>query len=253
MSSSATLDDAAPQAPREGLSVLQRAIAIFTRPGQAWVGLRERAQWWFPVLIMMILAVASSALLYQRAIVPMMSENLDQQVANGQLPADQADRMERFFASPVGMAVSVGPQILAVPIITLVVALAVWFGVGFVLGKDFKYRHALEVASWSSLISIPAYLLTTALAWTKQTMRGVHVGLGILLPDMDPPSKLHTALGVFLDSLGPLSIWYLVVGILGAAALSGAPRKSVAWVLGILYVVLAAFMAALAAMFTPAA
>ena len=42
----------------------------------------------------------------------------------------------------------------------------------------------------------------TALGWIKETMRGVHVGFGILLPDMDPPSKLHVALGVLLDGLG---------------------------------------------------
>ncbi len=252
MSSSVTFDTPAPEV-EPSPSVFRRAVTIFTRPSEAWVGLRQHTQWWFPMLVMMALAVGTSALLYHRAVLPMMSENLDQQVANGQLDAARAERMERFFDSPSGMMLSVGPQILAVPIVTLVVALLVWFGVGFVLGKSFKYRLALEVAAWSSLISIPAYILTSVLAWTKQTMRGVHVGFGILLPVMDPPSKLNTALGVFLDALGPLSIWYLVVGILGASALSGAPKKSVAWVLGILYLVLTVFMAALSAMFTPAA
>jgi hypothetical protein len=135
---------------------------------------------------------------------------------------------------------------------TFLVGLVVWFGVGFVLGTGMKYRLALEVASWSSLITLPAYLLTTVMAWMKQTMRGLHVGFGILLPDVDPPSKLMVALGVILDSIGPLSIWYLVVGIIGAAALSGAPRKSVTWVLASLYLVLVVFMAAMAALFTPA-
>jgi len=253
MHPAAVADTPAGIVPRARLSPLQRGFAIFARPAEAWTGLAEHGQWWFPMLIVVAVAVACALALHQRALVPMVTEAWEQQVANGQMQQDQLDQMERFISSPVGAAFTVGQQVLVLPIMTLVIALVVWFGVGFVLGTTFRYRLALEVAAWSSLITLPSYLLTAALAWVKQTMRGVHVGFGILLPDMDPPSKLHVALGVLLDALGPLSIWYLVVGILGAAALSGAPRKSVAWVMGGVYLALVALMAALAALFTPAA
>jgi hypothetical protein len=160
--------------------------------------------------------------------------------------------MERFFNSRAGLALSVGQQAIILPVMTFFIGVVIWFGVGFVLGTGMRFRLALEVACWSSLITLPAYLLTAVMAWIKQTMRGLHVGFGILLPDTDPPTKLMAALGVILDSIGPLSVWYLVVGIIGAAALSGAPRKSVSWVLASLYLVLVVFMAALAALFTPA-
>jgi hypothetical protein len=52
----------------------------------------------------------------------------------------------------------------------------------------------------------------------------------------------------YLIAIGPLSIWYLAVLIIGASALSGAPRKSTAWVLGGLYLVLMAGFAVLAGM-----
>lgn len=235
------------------LSPPQRAVAIYTRPAGAWGGLKERAQWWFPLLIVMLVSAASAALLHNRAIVPMMVETWDRQVASGQLQPEQVDKMERFFSSGPGIAITVAQQIIAVLILNLIVALLIWFGVSFVLGTKFRYRLALEVASWAGLVSIPGALLTTGLAWMKQTMRGVHIGFGILLPEADVPSKLQVGLGVILDALGPLAIWYVVVGILGAAALSGAPRKSVAWTLGTLYVVLVVIVAALAAMFAPAA
>ena len=80
-------------------------------------------------------------------------------------------------------------------------------------------------------------------------MRDLHVGFGILLPVSDTPNKLMTGLGFFLDAIGPLAIWYLVVAIIGAAAVSGAPRKSVGWVLGGLYLVLMVCFATLGAMF----
>jgi len=246
--------EAAPVSERpRTLSLLERSLAVFVRPAQAWTGLAERAQWWFPLLVMVAIVTLSSLALFQRALVPMMMEQMEQQAQNGQMSQDQLDRMERTMSGPVGMAISIGPQAVFFPVLTLVMALLIWFGVGFVLGTNMKYRLALEVACWSWFIKIPEYFLATALGWIKETMRGVHVGFGILLPDMDPPSKLHVALGVLLDGLGPFAIWYVVVGILGAAALSGAPRKSVAWVLSALYLVVLALVAAFAALLTPSA
>ena len=233
------------------MSPMARAIAVFANPGNAWVGLKEKAQWWFPLMIMLVVSVGVTLLLHNRALVPMMIESWDQQVADGQMQESQVDGMIEFFESPAGMAVTAAQQAIGTPIMMLIVALVVWFGVGFVLGTKLPFRQAFEVATWSSLITIPAYLITTVLAWVRETMQGIHVGFGGLLPPMDEPTKFGVAIRSFLDALGPLSIWYLIVGIIGAAALSGAPRKSVAWVLGILYLAIAIFMSALAAMFAP--
>lgn len=234
-------------------SVVQRAAAVFARPARAWDNLESHAQWWFPLLVMMIFAAASAALLHQRALVPMIVEQWEQEVQNGRMSAEQMSRMQDFFTSPAGMAVTVGQQLVAIPIVTLLAALLIWFGCGFVLGTKLRYRLALEVAAWASLVNLPAFVITSALAWSKETMRGIHVGFGILLPETDSPSKLLIALGTILDGIGPLALWYVTVVILGAAALSGAQRKSVAWVLGGVYAAVLVFMAAMAAMFTPAA
>jgi hypothetical protein len=251
--STVSADTGISAASESNLSLIERSVAIFTRPARAWAGLHGRTQWWFPLLVMVLVAAGSSAILYQRALVPMLTESWEQQVANGQMQAEQLEQIERFFNSPAGLAFSVGQQVIFLPIMIFVIALAIWFGVGFVLGTGMKYRLALEVACWSFLIRLPESILVTVLAWSRGTMRGVHVGFGILLPDADTPTKLTTALGVLLDALGPFSLWYLIVGILGASALSGAPRRSVAWTLGVLYLVIMVFVAALAALATPAA
>ena len=97
-------------------------------------------------------------------------------------------------------------------------------------------------------MSVPPVILWDALAWIRQSMHGVHVGFGVLLPDAGPEDKLLRALGVFLDWIGPFGIWHVAVAVLGAAYLSGAPRKSVAWALGALYVVSGLIAAGLAAL-----
>jgi hypothetical protein len=243
--------DAGVAAPAtRNLSVIERSIAVFVRPTQAWGGLHERAQWWFPLILMAIVSAGTTALLYHRALVPMLTESWEQQVANGQMQAEQLDQIERFFNSPAGLGFSIGQQVVILPILIFVIALAVWFGVGFVLGTGLKYRLALEVACWSFLIRLPETILITVLAWFRGTMRGVHVGFGVLVPDAETPTRLNTVLGVLLDAVGPFSIWYVIVGIIGAAALSGAPRRSVAWTLGVLYLVIMGFVSALAALMT---
>lgn len=232
------------------LSPMQRLVAVYTKPGSAWGGLTAKGQWWFPMLVMLVVAAGFSAALHQRAMMPMIMDSWDEAVADGKMTAEQVDKMAAFMGGPAGMAITIAQQAIALPIIFLLTALVVWFGVGFVLGSRFRFRLAFEAVAWSSLILIPGQILTGALAWSKQTMKGLHTGFGILLPDADPPSKLLAGLGFFLDAIGPLSIWYLAVLIIGAAALSGAKRKSVAWVVGGLYVALMACFAAIVAMMT---
>ena len=234
---------------RPSLGLLARTVAIFVRPAAAWSGLESRAQWWFPMVVTLLLTIAGSVALHQRALVPMMADAWDKQVAAGAMTPERADQMERFFASPMGMVASIAPSVIILPIIQLAIALVIWFGVGFVLGTRFRYRLALEVAAWSGLVGIPRQLVAYGLAWSKQSFKGIHDGFGVLLPEVETPSRVMIGVGSFLDAIGPLAVWYVIIGILGAAALSGAPRKSVAWVLGGLYLAIAAFSSALAAMF----
>lgn len=243
----------APEAVSPHMSPLARVVAIYTRPAEAWHGLEQRAQFWFPLLFTIVLWCAFGLLLHQRAVVPMMEEAWAQQVADGQMTAEQAEGALAFMAGPAGLAFTAIQQGIAAILMFLITALVIWFGVGFVLGTRMKYRHAFEVATWSSFIQVPALVITAALAWFQGSMRGVHVGFGALLPAMETPTKFGIALRTFLDAIGPLAIWYVAVGILGAAALSGAPRKSVAWVLGSLYIAVALFMSAMAALFAPGA
>jgi len=231
------------------LSPWQRAVAIFVRPAAAWAGLESKAQWWFPLIVNTVIIVGITVLLYDRAIVPMLESQWGRMVESGRLPEEQYNRMVEQVSNTGGMISTAVWQAVSWPLIVLLIALLVWFGVGFVLGTHLRYRHALEVAAWSSLVIIPSQLLGSVLGWFRGTMQGVHVGFGALVPESDPPAKLQVFLATFLDALGPLALWTLAVAVLGAAALSEAPRRSVAWVLGGIYLAICLFAAAMAAMF----
>lgn len=238
--------------PEPGPGLWARAAAVFLRPHQAWQGLERRVQWWFPLLLVALVSAATLLVTYDRVMLPTIMEPLQKQVAEGQMPEAQAERMESFFGSPAGRAVNVGSQFLGVIVSTLLVALFVWLGGAFILGRPFGYRLALEVAAWSGLVTLPGALVANAIAFVRgASLRSVHLGFGALLPEVERPSRLLVGLGVFLDALGPLGIWFLIVVILGVAALCGTPRRTTAWVMSGLYLALALMSAALAALFAP--
>src|SRR5262245_20412467 len=138
----------APAAAEPSLSLLQRTVAIFARPNHAWGGLTTRAQWWFPFLIMLLVSLCFSSLLYHRAILPMIQDSWDQAVADGKMTAEQVDRASAFMSGPTGMGISLVQTLIVLPIILLITALAVWLGVGFMLGTKFRLRFALVGVWW---------------------------------------------------------------------------------------------------------
>jgi hypothetical protein len=181
----------------------------------------------------------------------MYYEQLDAQIASGAIDASGAAKAEQIMESAVMGPIVSAMAAVSNAVLTFALALLVMFGVGFVLGARFRYRLALEVVCWSALVWLPQQLAFFALAWSQQTMKGIHFGLAAFLPEADPPARWHTMLTVLLDAFGPFNIWYVAVAVIGCSALSGAPRRSVAWVLGGLAVGLAVVSALVAGWTAP--
>jgi hypothetical protein len=237
------------------MSVFARAARMFTNPARAWTGLEGEgrwARWGFPLVVTLVLEVALSWATYHRALLPDMFQKWDQAVANGQMQAEQLDGMTKFFTEDWrALATTLGSIIVVVPAIILLQALMVWFGAGFVLGAKFKFSQGFGVVAWAGLVHLPASLVRYGYGWVQQSFEGLHLGLGVLIPEPETPTKLHAGLSVFLDAISPFTAWYLTVVVLGTAALSGAPRRNIAWVLVTLYLAFVAFSAAVAALFSP--
>lgn len=235
------------------LSPFARFVAVFARPAHAWGGLAEKQQWWFPLVLTTLVQVLVMLPLYQRAYLPMYSEQLETQIASGAIEPAQAERAEQLMQTPAMGPVVAATAGVSSAIVTFAFALVIWFGVSFLLGAKFRYRHALEVAAWSGLVWLPQQLAFFALAWSQETMKGIHFGLAAFLPEADPPSKWHAMASVLLDAFGPFNVWFVVVAVLGCSALSGAARRNTAWVLGGLAVALAIISAVLTGWLSPAA
>ena len=242
--------DASPPAT-PGPSLAARTLRVFARPFQAWEGLENRATWWFPLVLVCVVQFTLAIVLYDRVMIPSALEAMRPKVESGQITESQA---QEFATAPVSRIINLVAVVVITAAIPFVVALGLWFGVGFMLGGKFSYRGALEVSAWSSLVTVPAALVKYGLsAWQEVSINSIHLGLGALVPVPDPPEKLSQALAGLLDLIGPSTIWLLVVQVAGCCALSGARRANVAWVLSALYVVLAVIGAIVAYLLTPGA
>jgi hypothetical protein len=236
------------------LSPIARAVRIFSRPSSAWDGLAERGQAWLPLLFVTCFELLLVAGTYQRVFVPTAMARIEQSAdTNPNLTPEAIDRIAAWQTSPMGIGVNLSAVAIVVPVVMLLQALLLWFGTSFVLGTRFSYGNALTVISWSNLVFIPMSLVRYTYGWFNQSMEGLHLGLGVLVPEPETPSKLIKGLTVFMDALSPFAAWYVVVITLGAAALSGAPRRNVAWVLVTLYLAFGALLAAVGALFNPGA
>jgi hypothetical protein len=239
--------------PPARLSPLQRTVRIFARPSAAWDDLKERGQWLFPLLIGVAVFVTLQVVSFDYVTLPMMRDQWDQAVSQGRMESSQVDQAERAMSGPVGRGTMHTVQGLTWPAILMLQALVLWFGAGFVLGTSLKYRQAFDVICWSTLVKLPELILFFVLAIQRGSVQGVHLGLGVLVPEPETPSKVLTGLATFLDSLGPFNIWWGVVVILGVGALTGAPRRNLAWVLIALYLAFSVLLAAVSAFFSPGA
>ena len=235
------------------LSLAGRFAAIFARPAEAWTGLERRHQWWFPLVIMTIFSVLMMVTLYQRALLPDLANQWEAQVEAGAMQPEQVDRAEAMMSGWQVRAITCVAVAASMAVFTLFYALVMSFGVGFILGGKLPFRLAFEVATWSGLVKLVELPIHFALAWSQESLKGVHLSLAALLPVADPPAKWHTMLTVFLDAVGPFNIWFVVVAVLGCSALSGAPRRNVAWVLGGLAFALAVITALLTGWLSPSA
>jgi hypothetical protein len=243
-----------PPEPGPAMSIWSRSVAMFARPAQAWLGLERKGQWWFPLLLCVLVSVIGAGLTYQRAVVPTQLAQYDRMAEAGRIPPEAVDRLERQASSPTAMVVTLASIAIVLPLMNLAFALLPWVAAGFLLGRRFRYRDAFVVTSWAGLVSIPAQILTSVLAWTNATMTNLHIGFGVLLPVEDPPSKLIVGLGTFLDQgIGPFALWYLLVLALGATALSGGNRRSVILALGGVWLFVIAIISVLAGVFAPGA
>jgi hypothetical protein len=236
------------------LTLLERARRVVVSPGTAFADGAPGGGWWFPILLIVAVEVVLGALTYERALVPDLLGRWEDAVAAGRMEPAQLQEMERFFVgNPTAMWTTLGSVVLVMPLMMLVQALILWFGISFLLGGRMRYGQALEIASWGSLVMLPASFVRYLYGWFVESFEGLHLGLGVLLPTEVTAFGWGRALVAFLDGLSPFAAWFLAVVAIGACTVAGTSRRATVWVVVALYLVMLVLLSTLAGVFGPGA
>ena len=226
----------------EEMGIVSRMIGALISPGRTFAAINahvDHRDWYLPMIIIVVVGMISAYQLMPAAQTAGM-EAVQEQLAKDEslteeeraLALESAERM-------MGLGAVILPSIGTA--VTIFVQAVIFFALAnFVFGGDGTYKKTLAVVSYSSLVVIPAAIVTVLLAaaWDSPS---VQPGLDLLVPE----SMKGSFAGHFLSMITVFAIWkYLLVSV-GLGAVAGIRTKLAGmgvFGLWILYVLAAAFV-----------
>lgn len=186
---------------------------VFTAPTAAFTRLRDKPNWWLPLIITAVATVAATAVSVQYVDWSAQRETaIEQMQERGMSEADieaAVQRMENFTSNPLmryGLPVVGGliTHLIAVFFIALIYNLALPL-----LGASGNYLRTLAVTTHAGLVVVPAALVKIILMLLR---RSAEVGTSLALAFPNIESRF---LAVVLARVDPFTIWQVVLVGLG--------------------------------------
>lgn len=198
-----------------------KLINIFTSPTKTFEALDKKPTWLMPLLIMILVTLASAYLTFPQ-LINVAVENMTKQ---GDISPDQLEMAMKF------VPVSIYGMSVLWPIILLFLFSAVYYLIGSVfLGGNSTYKKLLSVQAWSSLILVLSSIISTPLVIIKNSVY-VSLSPSILLSSEHIGTKLFT----FMSQFNFFVIWYLIVFGLGFSFIYKFSKAKAFTTLGILF------------------
>ena len=223
------------------MGIVSRMIGALISPGRTFAAVNARVDhqdWYLPMIIIVVVGMISAYQLMPAAQTAGMEAIQEQLAQDESLTEEQRALALESAQKMMGLgAVVFGSLGSAVTI--FIQALIFFVLANFVFGGDGTFKKTLAVVSYSSLVVIPAAIVTLLLAaaWDSASMQ---VGLGMLVPE----SMKGSFADHFLSMITVFAVWkYLLIAV-GLGAVAGIRTKLAGmgvFGLWILYVLAAAF------------
>lgn len=183
-------------------------FTIFSGPKQTFAGMAEKPRFWIALVAVVVVMTALSAVVFQSGIV--RDETIAKLEAQG-APEAQIEATARMFDSPVGMAFSLGGNLLGIPFVLNVTAALLLFVGNFLLGAKLRFPHYLSAAVYGSVIGLVDHVIRTVLVVSRQSL-DIRLGIGNLFGE--DLSYIPRVLDSMTD---PFLLWGMAVTALGVA------------------------------------
>jgi hypothetical protein len=186
---------------------------VFTAPTAAFTRLREKPNWWLPLIITAVATVAATAVSVQYVDWSSQRETAVAQMQERGMSEEDIEaavqRMENFTSNPLmryGLPVVGGliTHVIAVFFLALIYNLALPL-----LGASGNYLRTLAVTTNAALVAVPAALVKIILMVMR---RSAEVGTSLALAFPNIESRF---LSVVLARVDPFTIWQVILVGLG--------------------------------------
>ena len=227
---------------REEMGIVSRMIGALISPGRTFAAVNARVDhrdWYLPMIVIVVVGMISAYQLMPAAQTAGMEAMQERLAQDESLTEEQRALALENVQRVMGLGAVVLPSI-GTAVTIFVQALIFLALANFVFGGDGTYKKTLAVVSYSSLVVIPAAILTVLISavWDSPS---VQPGLGLLVPEsMEGSFADH-----FLTMITVFAVWkYLLVAV-GLGAVAGIQTRLAGmgvFGLWILYVLASAFV-----------
>lgn len=195
------------------MSVVQKLVNIFTSPARVFESLAKKPDWLIPVIVIVVLSIASGYLLKDIQIAEQKKFFMNSEKFTEEQKEQILQRFEDGKDSPMQHVQMIGGIAVWTFASVLLVAGLFLFTGNFIFGGAANYKQLLAIYAWGSMISIIELIVKVPLIISKESMK-VYTSLALLFDKPDQASTLFKlANAVDLFSIWRLAVWAIGLGV----------------------------------------
>uniref|UniRef100_A0A7V1EHH6 YIP1 family protein n=1 Tax=candidate division WOR-3 bacterium TaxID=2052148 RepID=A0A7V1EHH6_UNCW3 len=198
---------------------MKNIINIFTNPSTVFISVKEKPEWFKPLIVVLILLSlisvftisTSKDLIDAQQIEAMQKRNMTE---------EQIEQAMKFASGPIIYVSAIFGTFLGTAGILLIFALLLNIFIPMIGGEG-SYKLVFSVVSFSALIKIPAHLLRWILVMLKHSLE-VSTSLALFLPSLGTNTFAYR----FLSNIDFFIIWEMLLVALGISITNNLKRKN---------------------------
>jgi hypothetical protein len=190
------------------LPFLTKLVLIFTNPSKVFANLKIYPDWVLPIILIIVVAIASSVLLKDLGIQAYKDKMMNSDKYSEEQKEQILEGMEKGKAFQTVMGV-VGP-IAGIFVVFAVATGVLFLTANFVFGGASTFKTMFSVYTWGYIVSLLETLIKVPLILAKNSLH-VYTSLAVLFD----PAESDTALFKLANAVDIFSIWRLFLWGLG--------------------------------------
>jgi len=219
-------EEHAPAEQVKPMPLMERLINVFAAPGELYENVRltprTTTNWLVPWVIFAIVAVVMGQVMLSNPSLTdqlgaVIKKQIDKQVQEGKVPAEQAEQAYEQFAKPgsiMFMITQVAGAVFGSLVVLFVLGLVYWLLGKTVMKATSPYMKVVEVVGLTFLIGTLDQVVTTLLMFVFNSIFA-SPSLALLVSDFDLENKLHLVLAKF----NVFTFWSMAVVSIGLSKL----------------------------------